>query len=288
MTTILATRFKNRRLELKMSQSEVAEGICKQAQISKIEQGNYSPGAELLYELSRRLNVSLDYFFDVNIQESSQNLEEFKEIATKFLSQRNYKELKYIYDLEMSKNNKLAVSDKIYLKWVEAILDYEYLQEPNKAIGKMEKIYSQITEKDEMHLRVTTSLFNFYNKNDKEKYEKLHKNINSVISNLKIITLEQLELVINFKYNYSRHLWMKKDITNAIDEVTGLIDLCKKYRSNYSLADAYSLLGNIFEELDEIEPAIKYFKDAHYIYSLENNTKMILKVKECINNLIQR
>ena len=35
--TLLATRLKNRRKELKMSQRELAEGICKQGQISRVE-----------------------------------------------------------------------------------------------------------------------------------------------------------------------------------------------------------------------------------------------------------
>lgn len=62
MGTLLATRLKNRRKELKMSQKELAEGICKQGQISRLESGEYTPGADFLYALSRRLKVSMDYF----------------------------------------------------------------------------------------------------------------------------------------------------------------------------------------------------------------------------------
>lgn len=63
MSTLLASRIKNRRKELKMSQKELAEGICKQGQISRLENGEYIPGSVLLYELSRKLKVSMDYFF---------------------------------------------------------------------------------------------------------------------------------------------------------------------------------------------------------------------------------
>ncbi|HFI0653744.1 TPA: helix-turn-helix domain-containing protein, partial [Streptococcus suis] len=37
--TMLATRLKSRRLELGLSQAELAEGICEQGQISRIEKG---------------------------------------------------------------------------------------------------------------------------------------------------------------------------------------------------------------------------------------------------------
>lgn len=35
--TLLATRLRNRRIELNLSQEELAIGICKQGQISRIE-----------------------------------------------------------------------------------------------------------------------------------------------------------------------------------------------------------------------------------------------------------
>ena len=62
MGTLLATRLKNRRKELKMSQRELAEGICKQGQISRLENGEFTPGADFLYALSKKLKVSIDYF----------------------------------------------------------------------------------------------------------------------------------------------------------------------------------------------------------------------------------
>ena len=52
MGTLLATRLKNRRKELKMSQRELAEGICKQGQISRLENGEFTPGADFLGSLS--------------------------------------------------------------------------------------------------------------------------------------------------------------------------------------------------------------------------------------------
>ncbi|WP_279293770.1 helix-turn-helix domain-containing protein, partial [Enterococcus cecorum] len=50
-----------------MSQKELAAVICKQGQISRIENGEYTPGSKLLYDLSRKLKVSMDYFFNEQI-----------------------------------------------------------------------------------------------------------------------------------------------------------------------------------------------------------------------------
>ena len=55
MHALLATRLKNKRKELGWSQKELAEGICQQTQISRMEQGKYMPGADLLYNLSEKM-----------------------------------------------------------------------------------------------------------------------------------------------------------------------------------------------------------------------------------------
>lgn len=58
----LAEKFRLKRKELRLSQQTLAEGICEQSQISKIERGHFIPSADLLFKLSQRLEVPLDYF----------------------------------------------------------------------------------------------------------------------------------------------------------------------------------------------------------------------------------
>ena len=62
-----------RRLRKKhnLTQKDLANGICSQAEISKIESGTHSPTIELLYALSRRLQVPISAFLDPNRQQDS-------------------------------------------------------------------------------------------------------------------------------------------------------------------------------------------------------------------------
>ncbi|XCY70308.1 helix-turn-helix transcriptional regulator [Streptococcus iniae] len=118
----MATRFRSRRLELNLSQAELAEGICEQGQISRIEKGKYNPGSDLLYKLSQRLNVSMNYFFDEDISKETSTLNNFKVLSKKLLTEREYISLKYLYELEVRKKQKLTLSDQLYLTWIEAII----------------------------------------------------------------------------------------------------------------------------------------------------------------------
>ena len=88
-------KFKLQRKELGLSQKVLAEGICEQSQISKIEKGNYMPAADLLFKLAKRLQVSVDYFFDEDYKMIS-NLVNFKNLSFKLPEDKNYKEPKLI------------------------------------------------------------------------------------------------------------------------------------------------------------------------------------------------
>ncbi|HFR3160296.1 TPA: helix-turn-helix domain-containing protein, partial [Streptococcus suis] len=63
MKMILSKRFKNRRKELGFTQKELAEGICEQSLISRVEKLGVAPTSDILFALSQRLQVSMDYFF---------------------------------------------------------------------------------------------------------------------------------------------------------------------------------------------------------------------------------
>ena len=162
MGTLLATRLKNRRKELKMSQRELAEGICKQGQISRLESGEFTPGAEFLHSLAKKLKVSMDYFFDEQIVEEIDELSEFKKLAQTFITNRNYESLKYIYELECVKAHRLSLADKIYMEWVKSLIDYYFYGHKEDAITRLEEVMSQLSVSDLNYLQVSNTLFNFY------------------------------------------------------------------------------------------------------------------------------
>ena len=90
MSTLLATRLKSKRLELGLSQKELAEGVCEQGQISRMEKGKYMPGSDLLYSLSKKMNVTMNYFFDDSVLGETSKLVQFKELVESFLVKREY------------------------------------------------------------------------------------------------------------------------------------------------------------------------------------------------------
>ncbi|HFI0405798.1 TPA: helix-turn-helix domain-containing protein [Streptococcus suis] len=289
MGMLLASRIKNRRKELKLSQKELADGICKQGQISRLENGEYTPGSELLYQLAKKLNVSMDYFFDEHISDESVELIEFKKISKNFINHRNYESLKYIYELEKGKLHRLSLSDKIYLEWVGSLVDFYYFQKREEAMENLEEILKSLTKIDINYLQISNTLFNFYYDTENlGRFDRIKEDLNEQIMKLSLDKMEELELSIKFNYNLSRYYWLQKNIDLAIKQVTATIKLCQEYRTSYLLADLFLLLGNLSLNFSERKTVKSYFEIAHFLYKyIEDNNEMALTVEHYIADKFQ-
>lgn len=289
MGSLLATRIKSRRKELKLSQKELAEGICKQGQISRLENGEYTPGSEVLHQLAKKLNVSMDYFFDEQILNESTELIEFKKIAKTFITQRNYESLKYIYDLEKEKSHRLSLSDKIYLEWIASLVDFYVRDRREGAIGRLEKALKSTHKADINYLQISNTLFNFYHDTDNlARFDMMKEELTSHLQQLTLNTIEELELSIKFNYNLGRYFWLQKNMEAAIKQVTATIKLCQEYRTTYLLADSFLLLGNLSQNFSEKTTVKTYFETAQFLYKqIEDNIEKALAVEHYISDKFQ-
>lgn len=277
---LLASRLKERRKALKMSQKELAEGICKQGQISRIENGEYTPGSELLYALSRKLRVSMDYFFDEQVQDEKNELENFRLVAESFISQRDYSSLKYLYNLESKSSSHLSLSDKMYLEWIQTLVLFYCDNNKLEAVSKLEKLIKEKNISEINYLRFSNTLFNFYyDIDDLNQFNEIRDNLEERVNNLIIHTIEELELSIKFNYNISRYLWLQNNVEDALNKISETIRICKRYRSNYLLADLYLLLGNASASFGNIDEVRDYYTKAKFLYNLDGNQEMSLKVE---------
>lgn len=277
---LLASRLKERRKALKMSQKELAEGICKQGQISRIENGEYTPGSELLYALSRKLRVSMDYFFDEQVQDEKNELENFRLVAESFISQRDYSSLKYLYNLESKSSSHLSLSDKMYLEWIQTLVLFYCDNNKLEAVSKLEKLIKEKNISEINYLRFSNTLFNFYyDIDDLNQFNEIRDNLEKRVNNLIIHTIEELELSIKFNYNISRYLWLQNNVEDALNKISETIRICKRYRSNYLLADLYLLLGNASASFGNIDEVRDYYTKAKFLYNLDGNQEMSLKVE---------
>ena len=282
---ILSEKFRTKRKELGLSQQTLAEGICEQSQISKIERGRFIPSADLLFKLSQRLEVPLDYFFNEQIEIKS-NLSNFKNLSSRLLEDRNYKDLEYLYKIELERNNFLTLEDKMYLEWIKAIIDFYQYDHKYEAISYLENILSKVSSNTLIYLKVMNTLSNFYFLVDREQeYEANYFHLMELYQTKNLDYQEFLFGYIRVRYNYAHYLVSKAKHNEAIQEALETIELCKKRQTSYQLAPLLILVGNAGEQFLDKEQVKNYYIEARELCKIYNNPLMLMKIENYLKEL---
>lgn len=280
---VLGERLKILRKQRKLFLKKLAEGIFEPSQLSKFERGLVNPSSKLLNRLAKRLEISMDYFFDEDIIIHS-NLESFKSIAAKLLEDRNYKELEYLTILGRNNNSVLSNDDNCYLEWIEAILLFYNYHQKKEAISKLETLLSKINEHKITYLNILNTLSNFYSlTNQIVKYEASYKKLVREYQNRDLSVSTYLFGYIKAQYNYSYHLWKQGEALSAIKIAIKTIELCKLHRTSYQLAPLLTIVANAGEEFLPTDKRKEYYTDAKNLCKIYDNDLMYLQLEETLN-----
>lgn len=282
---MLSEKFRLKRKELGLSQQVLAEGICEQSQISKIERGRFMPSADLLFRLSQRLEVPLDYFFNEQIEVKS-NLSSFKQLSSRLLEDRNYEDLYYIYKLEMGKRSFLSLDDQIYLEWIESILEFYKDSKKSKAIAHLESLLAKLSSQSPTYLKVLNTLSNFYSLVGREQEYEL--NYSRLLEIYQYHDLDNQEFLFGFirvRYNYAHHLLNKEKYSEAIQEAMETIEFCKAKQTSYQLAPLLILLANSGTQFMDKKQLKSYYLDAINLCKIYNNPLMLMKIENYLNEM---
>ncbi|WP_155970865.1 helix-turn-helix domain-containing protein [Streptococcus ruminantium] len=283
--TILAEKFRMKRKELGLSQRVLAEGICEQSQISKIERGHFIPSADLLFKLSQRLEVPLDYFFNEQIEVKS-NLSNFKQLSTRLLDDRNYEDLEYLYKIEINRSIFLSLEDRMYIEWIKAIIDFYKYYLHNEAISSLENILSKVTSKSIIYLKVLNTLANFYSLSGREQdYEANYTLLMELYQSKNLDYQEFLFGYIRVRYNYAHYLVSKEKYNDAIQEALETIEFCKSKQTSYQLAPLLILVGNSGANFLDKEQVRNYYLEAKELCKIYNNPLMLVKIENYLKEL---
>ena len=281
----LAEKFRLKRKELRLSQQTLAEGICEQSQISKIERGHFIPSADLLFKLSQRLEVPLDYFFNEQIEIKS-NLYNFKQLSARLLDDRNYNDLEYLYKIEIERGSFLTLEDRTYLEWVKSIIDFYQYNLQFDAISHLENILSKVSSTTLIYLKVLNTLSNFYSLVGREEdYEKNYSHLMELYQTKNLEHQEFLFGYIRVRYNYAHYLVSKEKYNEALQEALETIELCKQRQTSYQLAPLLILVGNAGAKFLDKEQVKNYYIEARELCKIYNNPLMLMKIENYLKEL---
>ncbi|HFH9840302.1 TPA: helix-turn-helix domain-containing protein [Streptococcus suis] len=282
---LLAEKLRLKRKELGLSQQALATGICEQSQISKIERGRFMPSAELLFKLSQRLEVPLDYFFNEQLEVKS-TLSNFKKLSSKLLDDRNYDDLEYIYSLEIEKNNDLSLDDRVYLEWIKSIIDFQKDHKKSETIKHLENQLQKLSSTSPTYLKMLNTLANFYSLVGREQeYESIYSRLIEIYLSHNLDNQEFMFGYIRVRFNYAYFLQMKERYSEAIQEAVETIEFCKLKQTSYQLAPLLIILGNSGMQFMDKEEVKNYYIEARNLCKIYDSPLLLMKIEEYLYEL---
>ncbi|MCM3489976.1 helix-turn-helix transcriptional regulator [Alkalihalophilus marmarensis] len=250
----IGQKLKELRKYFQLTQGELAKGICTQAMISKIEKNDdIYPSAQLLYQLSERLGVSIEYFFS---EEDLPNISYVNEVCdqlTELIRSKQYQEAYKMIKLE--KKNPSFINKphlRRFIMWREAICLNYLFDDKQEALVLLDEAltYSNTSVKNYslQELDILTSKAIILG--EMKEWTQADDLFSQIINNIRKIPLQKDKTtLINVYYNASRtaiKLHMYKKALRLCEEG---IKVCKKEKTLF-------LLGYLYYQKAECHSAV--------------------------------
>ncbi|TYR75224.1 helix-turn-helix transcriptional regulator [Rossellomorea vietnamensis] len=276
---IVGQKIRELRKNIGLSQEELSEGICTQAQISKIEKGDVYPYASTLYLISRKLGVDVNYFFDIGM---TPRLDYVLEVGRQLkMARRNldYKEMKSIVTTE--EENPLFFNNKRnqqILLWHKGIYQYELDKDLEKAEQtlreaiKLTHTTNKIWTEREIEILLNIGVMYF----ESGFLEHALANYKEVKTHIEALPhLNDYTIKTRLFYNIARVLTRLLEYQESNEYCKEAIHWCIDKDNMYLLGELHYHIGYNCELQEDRESARKYMQKALTVFELQEDDKYI-------------
>ena len=253
-----------------MSQKKLAEGICTQTIISRLEKGEVTPSIDIFFKIIKKLNIptcEIEALFDIDTKEYQPSNFKVNELV-ELLYKRDYKTLDFV--LSSIDKNTLDSENILYFEWFQAITTYHIKNQLELAIKNLKTLIVKVEVGCILYCDICNTLGNFYS--EKKLFEDAILWYKKVLPYIKIIQNTSSEQP--FYYSIARIYGILTKFNDATYWNSTAITKALENKSFYLLGDNYYLQARLFEEQNLIEDAINSCNKAINIFSLENNETM--------------
>lgn len=273
----IGDKIKELRKLMGLSQKELAQGICTQAQISKIEKGDVYPYASTLYLISQRLGVDVNYFFDIG---TTPRIDYVKEVSRQLkLSRRNLKYEEIYQIVKTEEKNALFLQNRRNLQlllWHKGICYYHLDKNVPKALKLLDEAiqltHDKVWSEREIEISLSKGIILFEEGNLPEAlsvYEPAKEH-------LKLLPYLQDDTIKSrLYYNLARTLTRLGEFNLSTSYCKQAIDYCIERDNLYLLGELHYHVGYNYELKKQIKTAKSYMEKALIIFELQMDEKYI-------------
>jgi transcriptional regulator with XRE-family HTH domain len=275
---------------LNISQTELSKGICTQALISKIEKGEVIPSAEILYYITKRLGITLDYFFDRMENPRFNYVQEFFYQIRKLIRERNYEEVSRLIKAERTNPIFKNRENQQFLTWHEGICAY-YLE--HNVEKSLELLYAALnlaasaenyTEKE---IEILNSIGIIYS--EEGYYEEAIDLFKTAIEHMNSMAFVQDHTIyLRLYYNYAKLLTLRGDYISSLEYCEKGILLCLQHEYLYLFGELHYQKGENLLLLQKKEAALEFFQKSLKIFEIQQNSIFIEYVQKRLSEAFNK
>lgn len=260
-------QLKKYRIQKRMSQADLASGVCTQATVSLMENRNKLPGMPILFAVCERLGVQVDDL----VAEDSHNLGDIFEKVNQSL-------MKHEYDLAAQALNEIRIKqirnafDKQRYYYFIGVTQFYVNQDLNEAMFNFQLSNQEFSENSGNVYQALTTLemgMVYLAQNNPKLAGQMAKRVSLLIGDNHLTgTVSQL---IQVNVNLSKLAYESNQISISLEAAEAALKICKLHGLLFLLDEVYLCLAKSNQALGKIKEAKK-------------QTDIALAVNEVIDN----
>ncbi|MGJ1030403.1 helix-turn-helix domain-containing protein [Enterococcus gallinarum] len=264
------------RKKRKMTQKMLAEDICSQSVLSRIENNEELPNVLVMHQICQRLGVTLDQVMMLHAEEINRTNQVFAQMESHFVH-KEYQEL-------LTKLQDKTIMDYLYLDadmqmyyYFLGSCEYFLFQDYEAAIESLKKGLSYSYQQDKinisvMEIRLLSCMGRVYN--DMQQLEEARFHLEKSYHGVQVLPAERMTTTLTkVFYNYAVFLAKQEEFTTALKILEEGIDLAREKNSFYFLEELFELKGHVFVALDNQQAADESFALYQAVVDIRNSSR---------------
>ncbi|MCM3621190.1 helix-turn-helix transcriptional regulator [Brevibacillus borstelensis] len=254
------------------SRKYVAEDICDESTLFRIEKGNHIPRLDILQSICRKLKIPVDYLLSYENETLIHFVAKIHRLCRESLYFHDYTTLQYLVEEAtafIKKNQNFRDSSFLrFIEWQKGILYYRIDRHPRKAEQTFRKLISNNKIVNELDINIANTLALLLIEMDQkaEAYQLLTSSMH-VLENLPFV--EDKTLFPRLGYNLAYMHYHQNRFDLCLELGYRLLNYLYSHHLHYSAGEIYHMLGIVYGHTGNLEHAREYLEHAVSIFKYE-------------------
>ncbi len=251
------------RKERKLTQKMLAEGICAQSLISRVENDEELPNAVILQQICQRLEITMDQLMLSQVEAITKLNRKFDEIHTHFIQTNYEKVYALIHDENFVNQLQLEIDLQRYYYYLGSC-QYYVKNDTQLAIESLKRgiLYTYGQNKSNIsmvELQLISCLGRVYGENGQSKKA---LELTSYCFNLfkQLPNEQKIFELVKVAYNYADVLFQMNELELALEVIEEGFLVGQQFSSYYYLKELFLLKGLVLQKKEKMLEASEYFE----------------------------